>query len=99
SFYGRSTALMATCLKEDEKIFVCDAFQGDTDDRYSNKPTPDYLLSNVMNINPSLSSDKLVIFACLSNELQMESNLQFRFIHIDGGHSREQVKFDLALCK
>lgn len=97
SFHGRSTAMMAWCLEEDENIHVCDAFEEHTDDFYENKPSPKRLIANIKKVNPSLNINKIVIYQCLSNNLTIDINQKFRFIHIDGGHSAEQVYFDLNL--
>ncbi|MDZ7291982.1 MAG: class I SAM-dependent methyltransferase [candidate division KSB1 bacterium] len=99
SYHGRSTAVMAYCLKDGEKIVVCDAFEGDTDDHYANKPSPQKLIENVRLVNPGLTPSRVVIHQCLSSELSLERDAKFRFAHIDGGHSREATWGDLLLCQ
>jgi len=98
SYHGRSTALMAKCLQPGESIVVCDAFRSDTEDPYSNKPSRGNLISNVRRVNPSLGIERIVIHECLSNDLHLEAEQQFRFVHIDGGHSAQQAYSDLELC-
>ncbi len=98
SYFGRSTALMATCLKQGENIVVCDAFGLDTNDSYGKKPTPEELIANIECVNQGINRDRIVIHECMSNDLQLDTEERFRFIHIDGGHSAEQVYSDLNLC-
>lgn len=99
SYHGRSTAVMASCLQAGEKIVVCDAFEGNTDDPYSNRPSPEKLLRNITLVNPQLDSARIVIHACLSNDLVLDDSARFRFVHVDGGHSCEQAFYDLNYCK
>lgn len=98
SYHGRSTALLASSLKSGERLVVCDAFQSETEDRYSERPSPDLLRKNVAQVVPGFDLESLEVHACLSNDLSLEQDRLFRFIHIDGGHSFEQAGFDLMLC-
>ena len=98
SYHGRSTCLLAYCLKEGERLTVCDAFDMDTKDRYRDRPTPDVLWSNLLMVNPGLKEERVVIKRCLSSELRPDEDARFRFAHIDGGHSYGVVTGDLALC-
>lgn len=98
SYHGRSTALMANCLEPGERIVLCDAFELNTDDNYIDTPSPENLISNIKSVNPEIENDRIVIHKCLSNDLQLDAEDKFRFIHIDGGHSAEQVYSDLQLC-
>jgi hypothetical protein len=98
SYHGRSTALMAKCLQPDESIFVCDAFKSDTEDDYANKPSPENLILNIERLCPGINRKRINIHQCLSNDLQLDLGMMFRFIHIDGGHSAEQAYFDLNFC-
>lgn len=99
SYHGRSTSMMASYLAPDEKIVICDAFESDTDDQYQNKPSPEKLIASIFRINKGLKKRQIVIHQCLSNDLSLDEDEQFRFIHIDGGHSAEQAYCDLMLCK
>jgi len=85
SYHGRSTALMAKCLKPGERIVVCDAFELDVDDNYDNKPSPENLISNIQRVNREIERDRIVIHKCLSNDLHLDADEKFRFIHIDDG--------------
>jgi hypothetical protein len=74
SYHGRSTALMARCLQDHERLVVCDAFEAPTEDDYESPPTPELLTRNVLDLNPKLDPSRLVIHACLSSELSLPGN-------------------------
>ena len=99
SYHGRSTSLMATYLQAGEKIVVCDAFESDTDDSYPDRPSVETLIRNIRRLTPEIGDEQIVVHECLSNDLKLEPTDRFRFIHIDGGHSAEQVYFDLSLSR
>ncbi|MHC4950023.1 MAG: class I SAM-dependent methyltransferase [Planctomycetota bacterium] len=98
SYHGRSTALMGYCLKENENVYICDAFDIQAEDSYFHLPTPEGVLENILRVNHSLDSSRVIIHRCLSNELNLATAQKFRFMHIDGGHSKEQTFQDLVLC-
>lgn len=95
SYHGRSTALMATLLRDSENLVVCDAFTQQTDDPYANRPTPETLIVNVMDVAPTLNPRQLVVHDCMSNELDLPAGQRFRFAHADGGHGYDTVRADL----
>lgn len=99
SYHGRSTAVMARYLKQDELFHICDAFLIPTEDHYINKLTPEQLVNNIKSINDSEIENKIVIHQCLSDNLKFDGNQSFRFIHIDGGHSEKQTLNDLNKAK
>lgn len=101
SYHGRSTAAMAVHLAGSENVVVCDAFDLLIDDTYTGNfsiPRPGDLIENVLKVNPSLNSDRIVIHKCLSSDLKLNTEQLFRFIHLDGGHTAEQAYSDLALA-
>lgn len=98
SYHGRSTAMMATRLAPGERLVVCDLFESDQGDHYANRPSPENLLANIRLVNPALEPSRIKIHKCLSNDLVLQADERFRFIHVDGGHSAEQAHFDLTLC-
>lgn len=97
TFFGRSTAVMCHSLKTGEVMNVCDAFQSETEDVYTSRPTPEILLNNIRKVTESFDESSLKIHACLSNDLKLDSGSSFRFVHVDGGHSEKQAYFDLQL--
>ena len=97
-FHGRSTCLMARYLKAGERLVVCDAFDQPTDDLYTTRPTPELLWSNLLSVNPNLDRDSVVIHRQYSTDLELAGDERYRFVHIDGGHSKEAALYDLRLC-
>jgi len=103
SYHGRSTAVMARHLRPGERIVVCDAFDLAIEDiaTYGSNfaaPTVDDLIANIKKVSPSLDESRIVIHKCLSEGLTLDEGDRFRFTHIDGGHTPEQVFADLALA-
>lgn len=99
SYHGRSTAMLAYCLQPGEKLVVCDAFEMETADPYTDKPSPQQLRANIRRVVPAFDFAALDIHACLSSELRFSADARFRFIHVDGGHNRDVVESDLQLCR
>ncbi|NOZ50858.1 MAG: class I SAM-dependent methyltransferase [Chloroflexi bacterium] len=97
SYHGRSTACMAAYLQPEERLVVCDAFTQPTEDAYHDKPSPEHLQRNLLFVNPQLDEAQVEVRVGLSRDLQL-GEAQFRFIHIDGGHSQEEALADLHLC-
>lgn len=97
SYHGRSTAFMAACVRDRERIVVCDAFETETEDKYRDKPSPELLQANIARVRDDLG-ERVVVHACLSDRLELAAEEEFRFVHIDGGHTTEAVHSDLDLC-
>ncbi len=98
TYHGRSASLMSLCLNKDEQLHLCDAFLGDTEDFYINKPTVKNLIRNISSVNPTISLDNIIVHNMLSNELIFDKDQEFRLVHVDGGHSDEQTYFDMRLA-
>lgn len=98
SYHGRSTCLMARYLGEGEKLVVIDAFEQPTADPYSDRPSPERLLANIVSVNPGLSPSRVDLLKGYSDAVELDPARSFRFCHIDGGHSQEAAAFDLHLC-
>ena len=99
SYHGRSAAVMARSLRAGEALHICDAFESTTDDHYADKPTPEKVRANVLQLSPTLEHSQIVIHECLSDDLEFHEPQKFRFIHIDGGHTAEQVYADLETAE
>ena len=97
SYHGRSTACMAVYLRPDETLVVCDAFAQTTDDVYPDRPSPAQLQQNLLSVHPHLDWQQVDVRVGLSRDLQL-GEAQFRFIHIDGGHSKAEALADMQLC-
>ncbi len=97
SYHGRSTACMAAYLRPHETLVVCDAFAQPTDDVYPDRPSPEGLQRNLLSMHPQLDWQQVDVRVGLSRDLQL-GEAQFRFIHIDGGHSQAEALTDMQLC-
>ena len=75
SYHGRSTAAIAGYLRNGEKLHVCDTFLLDAEDYYDDKPSPKTLLENVLSVHNNCTEEKIVIYECLSSDLQLELEL------------------------
>jgi len=98
SFRGRSTALLAYCLKPNETLVVNDVFEQDADGHYDNKPTISDLTQNIQKINPTFNLEQLDIHSGLSTSLELSETPRFRFSHIDGGHDADTAYHDITLA-
>jgi predicted O-methyltransferase YrrM len=97
-YHGRSTALLAMCLRTGEQIVVCDAFDLLLRHSYGDPPTPDILWRNLQTAVPQLRQERVEIYRAYSRDLELSEKARFRFAHIDGGHERDEVLHDLRLC-
>ncbi|MFG0257458.1 MAG: class I SAM-dependent methyltransferase [Phycisphaerales bacterium JB043] len=98
SYHGRSSALLAYCLQPSERLVVSDVFESEGDGRYTDKPTPDDLMRNILRVVPSLDPASLDIRSGLSTSLRLEPEQRFRFAHIDGAHDADTAHHDIALA-
>jgi len=91
---------MSLSLQQGEKLILCDAFDRvETTDQYRNKPVGEAVINNILRVNPDFKRDNIEIHPVLSSDLAFSASRQFRFIHIDGGHSAEQTHSDLVLAE
>lgn len=97
SWFGKSAGFLANYVEPDERLLVCDAFQSETIDTYESQPSVPDLETNIRTIAPDFDFDRLVVFSCLSNELELPPETQLRFAHVDGGHSEQEALHDLRL--
>ena len=98
SFHGRSTCLLAYCLRPTEILHVCDAFERPSDGKYAVHATQARLWENLTTVNPELSRSAVVIHDCYSTDLKLDESQRFRFVHVDGGHTKDVALNDLRLC-
>ncbi|MEQ8966067.1 MAG: class I SAM-dependent methyltransferase [Azospirillaceae bacterium] len=95
--FGRSAALIGMWVGPEERLHLCDAFDLPTEDSYRSKPTPEIVIGNVTRAS-AITPEQIVIHRCLSDDLALDPGRTFRFIHIDVGHSDDQVHKDLGLA-
>lgn len=101
AYHGKSSVLLGSCLKSDEKIILCDIFEKADEERNRNENNnsyidlkSDFLVSNLK--KHGIGKYQLVIKN--SSELNsIDFPQDIRFIHIDGSHLFEYVKHDLNL--
>ena len=97
TWFGKSAAFIANFVRPGEKLILCDAFQIETKDRYSERPTVKALKANLRRGAPAFDHAGLELHACLSTGLRLAPGVRLRFAHVDGGHAREEALHDLRL--
>jgi predicted O-methyltransferase YrrM len=95
-YHGKSAILMGYGLRDDENLIVCDLFGAPVDtaektDVFEASFNIDTFITNYRKFHPR----NPVILACSSLELELKQDDEFRFIHVDGGHSYEVAAFDI----
>jgi len=98
SYFGRSAAMLGYCIKSEEKLVVCDAFQGGLDYTTGEHPSPEVLIRNVQKVAPNVDRNRIVIHATRSEHLELKKSRKLRFAHVDGGHSKAECLHDLESC-
>lgn len=96
-YQGRSTAILAWHLAPRERLVACDLFD-DSEDPYPLIRSPESVRRHVYQVNPDLPDNALEIISGDSVNLAFEPGRNFRFAHIDGGHSLATALHDLRLC-
>lgn len=95
SYHGRSTAVIARCVRPGERFIVCDTFDRPAEETYPNPPSPDALHQTLSRLAPGLQD--VDIRASRSDELDLRG-VALRFAHIDGGHTHNVALQDLRLA-
>ena len=94
SYHGRSTAVIARCVRSNERLIVCDTFEQPAEEIYPNPSSPEGLRRTLARMAPDLVH--VDIRASRSDELDLDG-VGLRFAHIDGGHSFHVTLHDLRL--
>jgi Methyltransferase domain len=97
-YHGRSAAVLAMHLGDDERLVLVDAFDLPLSEPYGDTPSVGGVLRNLRSAVPDLAEGRIHILKGYSREFPLPSGLRVRFAHVDGGHDRQTVKYDLALC-
>lgn len=97
TWFGRSAAILAAHLGEGERLVAIDAFQEQTQDRYSDRPTVSGFKAAIADVLPDLRLDRVVVIAGDSRSVELAGVGPFRFAHVDGGHSFDECLADLLL--
>jgi predicted O-methyltransferase YrrM len=95
TYYGRSTSALARGLAGDERLIVCDPF---VDYRSGERaPTAAGLRATVRRTNPGFDMARLDVRSQSSRDLELASDTQLRFAHVDGSHDHDDALADLRL--
>jgi len=92
SYHGRSTAVIARCVRPGERLIVCDTFDRPVEETYPDPANPEALRQTLARLAPDLQ--QVDIRASRSDELDLDG-VVLRFAHIDGGHSHDVALHDL----
>lgn len=97
-YHGRSTIVLAECLRPGETLVVCDPFQqGEV--YVADPPSPEALRQNIRRAVPHFDQSQLEVHEAYSTDLVLPPDSRFRFVHVDGSHEREDVIADLRLAR
>jgi SAM-dependent methyltransferase len=97
-YHGRSTCVLARHLREGERLVVCDIFEGDSGEQYSDPPTVESVRRSVLSFVPALDPGRLDFRACRSDQLELTEDDKFRFVHVDGAHEASVALHDIRLA-
>jgi len=94
TYFGRSTAVLASELRADERLLACDPFENEAVYGYSTPPTRDDVVRSVTALSSAATDGRLEIFEGFSADLALRGRL-FRFVHVDGSHEYADALADL----
>lgn len=97
SWFGRSTAFIASYIGANGRLIVCDAFELESRDQYHRRPNLAEFQYNIKHCVPDFDLSRLLIYPCLSAQFEPPADAQLRFAHIDGGHGYDEAMHDLRL--
>lgn len=97
-YHGRSTCVLARHLRKGERLVICDIFEGDSGEQYSEPPTVDSVRRLVLSFVPALEPEQLDFRECRSDQLELTENDKFRFVHVDGAHEQSVALQDIRLA-
>lgn len=96
SWQGRSSSFMSFFLRSGERLIVSDVFSQQANDVYSEYPSVEDVKENIMKVNPDINSSQLLFLEGNSTNMQMPSDINLRFAHVDGGHAFQECYQDLT---
>ena len=94
TYFGRSTAVLASELAAGERLLACDPFEKETTYGYSTPPTRDDVVRNVSALSSAAADGRLDISEGFSADLDLTGR-RFRFVHVDGSHEYADALADL----
>jgi hypothetical protein len=90
--------VLAKCLRDGERLVVCDTFDLDAGEKYLQVPTMEAVRDVLMAFVPDLAPAQLDIRRCLSEQLGLAPTDRFRFVHVDGAHEKAIALHDIRLA-
>jgi predicted O-methyltransferase YrrM len=103
AYYGKSSALLAYSLKENEELICIDSFgkfslaeESETNSANQNIYYESLSLKRFYRFYGWATKKKVHALVGLSSKVLPTINKHFRLIHIDGGHTYEDVRFDIT---
>ncbi len=103
AYYGKSSALLAYSLKENEEITCIDSFgnfslTGESETNSANQDIyyQSLTLKKFNRFYSWATKKKVNALVGLSSQVLPTIDKHFRLIHIDGGHTYEDVRFDIT---
>jgi SAM-dependent methyltransferase len=97
-YYGRSTCVLAKCLRAGERLVVCDTFDLDTGEKYAEVPTIGVVAQAIRSFVPTVTPAQLDLRRCKSEQLELAPTDRFRFVHVDGAHEQDVALHDIRLA-
>lgn len=95
SWKGRSASFMSFFVQQGERLIVSDVFSLPANDVYPECPSIDEVKTNIVETNPDIASSQLMFLEGNSASMQLPSDVNLRFAHVDGGHAFQECYQDL----
>lgn len=95
SWKGRSASFMSFFVQPGERLIVSDVFSLPANDVYPEYPSVEEVKKNILKINPDIASSQLMFLEGNSASMQLPSDVNLRFAHVDGGHAFQECYQDL----
>lgn len=96
-FKGRSSSFIANYLNKNEKLHLCDDFGlNNAELIYSGVRSIESVTNTIID-HSKINKEQIIFYSCLSKDLKLPEDQLFRFIHVDGSHTKDNVIKDLEL--
>lgn len=95
SWKGRSASFMSFFVQPAAKLIALDVFSLPANDVYPEYPSVEEVKTNILKINPDIASSQLMFLEGNSASVQLSSDVNLRFAHVDGGHAFQECYQDL----
>lgn len=95
SWKGRSASFMSFFIRPGERLIISDVFSQSASDVYPEYPSVEDVKTNIIRINPDVILSQLMFLEGNSSSMQLPTDVNLRFVHVDGGHSFQECYQDL----